>query len=450
MTLRANTILYKDEDDLIKRKILYLKSLGDEYWSFKSEYKRDYAHKFFNYPAMMVPQMVRKLLEEFSEIDSSLKHVHDPFVGSGTVLTESIMKGLEFTGRDINPLSILLCKVKSGPFYIKAFNTKIDILLKNIQKDNQDVVELKFRNIDKWFIKDVQISLSKIRRSIIKEESLWARRFFWIALAETVRLVCNSRTTTYKMHIRELSQIKSRNINTFTIFNNILLENFENFKSLHEELKKNKLLNKDIYQKQCKIILGDARNKLYVKNKIDLILTSPPYGDNHTTVTYGQYSYLPLNWIELSDIDRKVTSECIEQITNIDSKSLGGRKVDIQKKEKYLYNKSKTYRNYLKIFEDKPVGLINKITSFFYDFDQTLISMIENVKKGGFLLFVLGNRKVGKVKIELDKVLIELLEDKNIKYLDTIYRPIPNKRMAAKNKSTETMTKESIQIFQKN
>lgn len=52
---------------------------------------------------MMVPQMVRKILDEICIIDPNIKHIHDPFVGSGTILTESMLRGLEFTGRDINP-----------------------------------------------------------------------------------------------------------------------------------------------------------------------------------------------------------------------------------------------------------------------------------------------------------------------------------------------------------
>lgn len=60
------------------------------------------------------------------------------------------------------------------------------------------------------------------------------------------------------------------------------------------------------------LILGDAKDKLPKKYKFDVILTSPPYGDNHTTVTYGQYSYLPLSWIDLKDIDSNASSKYLE------------------------------------------------------------------------------------------------------------------------------------------
>lgn len=62
---------------------------------------------------MMVPQMVQKILDEICIIDPNIKHIHDPFVGSGTILTESMLS-LEFTGRDINPLYNFTMQSKSG------------------------------------------------------------------------------------------------------------------------------------------------------------------------------------------------------------------------------------------------------------------------------------------------------------------------------------------------
>ena len=178
-------------------------------------------------------------------------------------------------------------------------------------------------------------------------------------------------------------------------------------------------------------------------------MTSPPYGFNHTTVTYGQYSYLPLSWIDLQDIDKKISSEYLENFSMIDSMSLGGRNIDNLKKDEYLKNISPTYSKYAKIFKDKPRELLNKLTSFFYDLDRTLNPLCENLNDNGYLVWTLGNRTVGGINIKLDQVLIELFKSKNIKLIYIFYRPIPNKRMPSKNKSTNTMTKETILILQK-
>ncbi len=60
------------------------------------------------------------------------------------------------------------------------------------------------------------------------------------------------------------------------------------------------------------------------KKKYDLLISSPPYGDNATTVTYGQFSYLPLQWIDLDDINESVDKELLNLQNKIDSSSLGG------------------------------------------------------------------------------------------------------------------------------
>ncbi len=433
----------------IESKLEYLQNLGDDYWSFKAEYKRDHSHKYFRYPAMMVPQMIRKILDVLCTEDSKIKHIHDPFVGSGTILTESILRGLEFTGRDINPLSILLCKVKSGPYYSKALNQKIILLFQNIVNDKKNTIEVDFTNRDKWFRKDVQIDLSRIRRAILKEKSLWARRFFWVALAETIRLASNSRTTTYKLHIREEEQRNNRTIDTIKMFKLTIDENLKSFTETHTHLKKNHLLNYGVYSKNIKLVLGDARDKLPVDTKYDLVLTSPPYGDNHTTVTYGQYSYLPLQWIELSDIDEKVTSRYLETLSAIDRMSLGGKNYNDIEIINYLSEISPTYKKYVAMFETQPRRFIDKITSFFYDLNQTLEPILENLNSPGYLIWTLGNRTVGGIRIELDEILIELLKAKKVSLLSKIERKIPNKRMAMKNQSSKTISKETILVFKK-
>ena len=47
--------------------------------------------------------------------------VFDPFVGSGTVLSAGMALGRDVVGWDVNPLAILICKVKAGPFHLAAF-----------------------------------------------------------------------------------------------------------------------------------------------------------------------------------------------------------------------------------------------------------------------------------------------------------------------------------------
>ena len=59
------------------------------------------------------------------------------------------------------------------------------------------------------------------------------------------------------------------------------------------------------YRGEVNIRLDDSSKPNPDVGAHDLIVTSPPYGDNNTTVPYGQYSYLPLQWIDLEGHRRK-------------------------------------------------------------------------------------------------------------------------------------------------
>lgn len=188
-----------NKDSMLLEKIIS-NSKGDKaYWSFKGRAKRQYCHALIQYPAMMVPAMQGELIDAVLEIDSSITSIIDPFVGSGTTLGEAMCRGLDFVGVDINPLSILACEVKSGPLYIKAFEEKCFSLLEKIRFDIQEDIAVNIKNIDKWFTKEVQINLSKIFRAIQNEDSKWARKIFWLCMSNTVRSVCNSRSSTFKL-----------------------------------------------------------------------------------------------------------------------------------------------------------------------------------------------------------------------------------------------------------
>src|SRR4051812_49221481 len=82
-------------DALVRR--LHARAQQDPtYWSFAGNDKRRNGHALFSYPAMMVPQLQGALLDDLISVDPSIQRVYDPFAGSGTVLVESMVRGLEF------------------------------------------------------------------------------------------------------------------------------------------------------------------------------------------------------------------------------------------------------------------------------------------------------------------------------------------------------------------
>lgn len=175
----------------------------EDYWTFRSETRRKGAHALIHYPAMMVPTLQGKLLDAIKQANPKANSVLDPFAGSGTMLVEAMNRGMNFSGIDINPLAVLTCAAKAGPYLAESLVEKARELLSRISSDKGRAYYVSFTGQSKWFSTSVSIALSRIARGIELEPELWARRLFWIAFAKVVRSSCNSRMSTYKLHIKK-------------------------------------------------------------------------------------------------------------------------------------------------------------------------------------------------------------------------------------------------------
>ena len=433
----------------LNTRLAYLSERDNDYWSFKGNSKREHGHGLFQYPAMMVPQMVRAILDEISTIYTDMECVGDPFMGSGTVMTEVMYRGLDFIGYDINPLAILLCEVKKGPFFSASLEEKVLEIKERLLNDKSWRVEVDFDRRDKWFRKDIQKQLSKIKRCIQKEKSLWARKFFWIALAETVRLTSNSRTTTFKLHTRTIDDIKTRKLDPVSIFITAINRNFIHLSNQTQQLKEDGFIERGFYSGSIDINLKDTCDITDDSTECDLIFTSPPYGDNSTTVPYGQYSYLPLHWIEHEDIGHEIDFDFTENTNTIDSHSLGGSKRIAKEVTESLCDRSNTFVNLYNELKSEPDDRIKRVTAFIRDIDKTLTPISNLLAENGLIVWVTGNRNVGGQRVLLDEILMELLEEHNIHLVSKLIRRIPSKRMAAKNSVADTMSMESILVMRK-
>lgn len=433
---------------LLRQRLESLTAADKDYWSFKGNSRREYGHGMFQYPAMMVPQVVEAILKQACSVHPDIERVGDPFAGSGTIMTESMMRGLAFSGTDINPLAVLLCRVKSGPFFIDALKDKAKRLFVRIDEDRRWAVEAYFPYIDKWFGREVQIELSKIRRAIRQEGTLWARRFFWVALAETARATSNSRTSTFKLHIRTQADIKGRSCDPVGTFKKSLARNIKHYEEQSTKLSESGQLVRGHYQGKITVSLADIR-KVKGKGDLDIVFTSPPYGDNATTVPYGQYSYLPLQWVDLRDIDDDIDDDYLSSTHEIDTRSLGGSRRVKKEEADHIKDRSPVFRNYIKSLDEQPRDRALRVTAFFRDLDSCLEPILKGLRPGGLMVWTLGNRKVGGKRVPLDRILSDMLRVRDAMLLCKLTRRISSKRMASKNNIADTMSSETILVMRK-
>ncbi|MBI5073163.1 DNA methyltransferase [Candidatus Woesearchaeota archaeon] len=412
----------------------------DSSWDFRGEDTKSSNHGFHTYPAMMIPQIAQRLIKDWG---SKTAVVLDPFMGSGTSLLEA-KRHNNFSiayGVDINPLARLITKVKTTPINdtnlqreanklldeIRSEKTEIEFRQKSINKPN-------YYNIDFWFKSRVIQDLSIIKENIEKIDDDDIQDFFKVVFSETVRNVSNTRNSEFKLYRMSKETLEKYNPNTILFFKKKVQQNIDSMKHFNKERTNTKI----------KILNEDSRNKTSIpSNSVDLILTSPPYGDSRTTVAYGQFSRLALQWLDFD-------YETVKQIDNV---SLGG------KPTKDLKNRlgSETLKTIINLIEAKDQKRARDVLSFYNDFFQCIKEFDRVIRKGGTLCFVVGNRTVKSINIPTDIIISELFQSLgNYEHLKTIVRNIPSKRMPKKNSPTNvkgelvtTMNHEYIVILKK-
>ena len=222
-------------------------------------------------------------------------------------------------------------------------------------------------------------------------------------------------------------------------FKKILLRNIEKEIEFSKKVK-NKSTHITITNNDAKF-LEDIPN-----NSIDLIITSPPYGDSKTTVAYGEFSRLSLQWLELFG-----TTE--ESIRSIDKSLMGGIK-QRNINENVIHSKTfnESFDKILKIDEKRAYD----VYSFYYDLEKIIETLSHKVKENSYQFWVVGNRTVKQQNLKTDIIIREISKHYNIQYLCTIDRNILNKVMPSRNsptnisgKTVTTIVNEHIVVLKK-
>lgn len=371
--------------------------------SYQDYTKQNDIHGTVLYPAPMIAPVQKDVLK-FIIKDNKIKTIFDPFFGSGTSLYEAfkIDKNIELYGCDINPLAYLITQTK-----LQGVDSTIDSDIKILEQilANQPADDYTFENINKWFREDIADELKKIRLSINQITNEKNRKYFWCMFIDIIRKYSNTRSSTYKLHVKQDDKIKKMKNNVITDYIKYINKNkkYYNLSSNNFKLYKNDILE---------------QIKKFPKKMMDISITSPPYGDNHTTVTYGQFSSLALRWIDTYDME--LDGWELNNYSIIDSKSIGGssKPINLSEEEKKLI------QQYISgISQNKQ----NKVLFFFNDYFEFLHELCKITNK--YIIMTLGNRTVDGVQIDLTSITTKFLNKSGFINIENLSRDIPNKRI---------------------
>jgi len=463
----------------VDREILReLNNLPASFFDFK-EYTQDaLTHGIHDYPAMFIYPIPRYFIQLVKKYQPEIRTFLDPFSGAGTALVEAVVAGLQAVGNDLNPLAALVGKAKStvieperleqyGDFlrreieadyerYLPAFRaideeirSRYDITAKKGWGDAAPAILLAhlqqhglagfpvpdFPNLGYWFLPQVILELQLVKNNLRKIDRPEIYTFFLAIFSDTVRRVSNRRSGEFKMYRWPAAKLQT--------FRPSVKDEF--FAGLQRGLSGMKELAAAVPGPvpPCVILQQDTRYLDLPDCSIDLMITSPPYGDSRTTAAYGEFSRLSLLWLDLG-LDHR-------EIHRLDRKLLGGTR-----REDHPALDSETLHRQLAAIAAQDPKRSEEVHSYYRDLDQALGAITAKMKVNSYQVWVVGNRTVKKVNLATDRILVELGRKFHLHHVATVTRRIPNKRMPRENSPTNkvgekvtTMNHEYIVVLRK-
>ena len=380
--------------------------VGDTGWDYRTANTKEYTHGIHPYPAMMIPQVARRLIRTYGLEGGVL---FDPYCGTGTTLLEGMMANHRTIGTDLNPLARLIAKTKTTPINLAHLDDAIESFSNFDVETVCDFPDVP--NVDYWFSANVQEALGSILKYIDDLDSPHVADVFRAAFSLTVRKVSWTRDPEFKLVRMPREQMETHDPDAFKVMTGILRENRNAFSSLGSKL--DGAPAPSIYDFNTVTAIPES---LVAPQSVDVVVTSPPYGDSRTTVAYGQFSRLSAQWLGYENANR------------IDQMLMGGALCpeDIRFGIPVLDDVIDT----IAIADTKRAG---EVVSFFTDYSASIANLSEVVKPGGYTCYVVGNRTVKGVEVPTAEATAAFFETHGFRHIETFRRNIPNKRLPSKN-----------------
>ena len=348
-------------------------------------------------PAKSIPEIPRWFLRKYG---ATSPIVLEPFAGSGTTIIEALRYGASVYWLDYQPLSRLICQVKTMRFHPDEIGAEASEILKYAVNQKGAPETVRFANRDFWFQKPVQEGLEILRERIfISPDSV--RLALLLAFASTVRKSSNMNDgmllAARRAHIKE-TPIRSRSdvFGFFQFYVDKLVDALAEWNAL--------LDGKDL--NALELPSHDAREG-GIPSNCDAVMTSPPYVN---AIDYVWASKFELHWLGMvrNDEERlQLYSKEIgtERIPGEECKELGrtGHSYlddlieHIYTGRKYIATKG---QNHLRA---------RVVYKYFIDMQNHFANAFFNLRPGGCYCFTIGDMsKICGVDIPVATLLTEM------------------------------------------
>lgn len=386
-------------------------------------------HRWYRYTAGFSGTWVGKLLEEKKK--EGRYRVIDPFAGSGTVMIESMLHGVDSYGIESHPYvyNIATAKLQWNDFdFDYLMNECMEVLKRARQKkiDRTDYPEL----IAKCFPINTLQKLEALKLSCYEIEDDKLRNFVWFVITSILR--STSPVGTAQWQYIQPKKTKANVLDPFTAYQDKLSEIFDDIQRTRQVFGKNS---------HSVILREDARHIESVPdNWADMVITSPPYANNYDYADAMRLEMLFWNdingWKDLQEkVSVNLVRACTQHVSTIkntvesylDSPLLAPIHDEIAEKYELLKNERDNHggkKNYHMM-----------IAAYFYDMAQVFFSLSRITAPNCQMCFVIGDSAPYGIYLPVDEWLgklaqaagfndysFEKLRDRNTKWKNRKHR----------------------------
>lgn len=368
--------------------------LDDDFWNTIDE-KEIGIHKVHVYPAKFPSLIAKKAFNYADTTGIKVKKVADVFCGCGTVAVESRRRGYDFWGCDINPVAVLLSKVKTRSYkvpYAKKLTEDIVEAFKNHDMNNEKHYNNANDRLKHWYSENQYNQLYVLKQEIENcTKKGKYRDLFYCVFSSILKGASNWLTSSIKPQVDPKKPEHD------------VLELFEKQAKVFLKAIDTTNYKKSSVDIKCKNILDTNNEK-----SVDLIITSPPY------VT--SYEYADLH--QLSSLWLGYTQDYTELRTN----SIG-TKYNI-----HLNGQESVPPTADKIIKYFPNGSQKRaILNYYADMLKVTQRCYEILNDNGMCIFVIGDTELRGNKIENARCLAESLIIKGFQIEQISKRRVENK-----------------------
>lgn len=360
-------------------------------WEFTDSDTQYLTHNIHRYSGKFIPQIAGKAIELLTNPQDLIL---DSYMGSGTTLLEAALRGRNSIGVDLNPLAVLISKVKTTVVTSDDLTELSDLLIPFVSRMTSDgqislleepfdeeLCNSQFENNSwrlndpwntKWYQEDVLFQLTRIYSVIEVIKSEPARNIALVAFSDILRKSSNASSKYPNVMFDKNAPKKPLPAKAF-------IDSLNHVMSCVIEMS-NKCRNSNT---STTAILHNNLDLPIESDSIDAIISHPPY---IAAVPYAEYGSLSLEWLGHS---------CKE----LDGELTGGKR------------------------HSKKV-----VSRFSEDYEKYFLESYRVLKTGHYMFLMVGNPVSHGEKVELDVMTIEFAEKAGFVHVATAIRHGQNRR----------------------